>query len=83
MTSEIGIANEFNKIFTNIGPELAKAISAASRTFERFLNKIDAIMPADPITINDFKEALFSLKTNKSPGYEEISLNAIKNTLAN
>ena len=83
MTSEIGIANEFNKFFTNMGPELAKKIPAASRTFESFLSKIDATMPADPITINDFKEALFSLKTNKSPGYEEISLNVIKNTLVN
>ena len=36
-------------------------------------------MPADPITINELKEAFFSLKTNKSPGYDEISSNVIKN----
>ena len=59
VTSEIGIANEFNKFFTNIGPELAGKIPTASRTFESFLNKIDITMPADSITINELKEAFF------------------------
>ena len=48
----------------------------ASRTFESFLNKIDITMPADSITINELKEAFFfPLKTNKGPGYDEISSN--------
>ena len=34
-------------------------------------------MPADSITINELKEAFFSLKTCKSPGYDEISSNVI------
>ena len=68
VTSEIGIANEFNKFFTNIGPELAEKIPTASRTFESFLNKIDTTMPADSISVNELKKAFFSLKTNKSPG---------------
>ena len=79
VTSEIGIANEFNKFFTNIGPELAKKIPTASRTFESFSNKIDTTMPADLITINELKEAFFSLKITKSPGYNEVSSNVIKN----
>ena len=59
MASEIGIANQFNKFFTNIGPELARKIPTASRTFDSFLNKIDITMPADSITINEFKEDFF------------------------
>ena len=59
MTSEISTANEFNKSFTNIGPDLAGKTPTASRTFERFLNKIDTTIPADPITINELKEAFF------------------------
>ena len=51
MTNEIGIANEFNKFFRNIGPELAGKILTTSRTFESFSNKIDIKMPADSITI--------------------------------
>ena len=67
MTSEIGIANEFNKPFTNIGPELARKILTASRTFESFLNKIDITMPADSSTINEFKEGFFFPKNKQKP----------------
>ena len=34
MTCEIDIANDFNKFFTNISPELAGKIPTASRIFE-------------------------------------------------
>ena len=30
-------------------------------------------MPADPITINELKEAFFSIKINKSAAYQEVS----------
>ena len=79
MTNETGIANEFNKLFPNIGTELAGKIPTASRAFENFLNEIDTTMLADSITINELKEAFFSLKTNKSAGFDELSSNAIKN----
>ena len=79
LTSKIGIVNEFNKFFTYIGPELARKISVASTTFESFLNKIDITIPVDSITINELKEVFFSLKTNKSTGYDEISSNVIIN----
>ena len=36
-------------------------------------------MPTDSLTINKVKEAFFSLKINKSPGYDEISFNVVKN----
>ena len=64
---------------TSIGPDLARKIPTASKTFESFLNKIDITMPADSITINEYKESFFPLKTNKSPGYDEISSNVIIN----
>ena len=67
MTSEFGIANEFNMFFTNIGPELARKIPTTSRTFESFLNKIDITMPTDSITINELKEAFFSPKNKQKP----------------
>ena len=65
VTSGIGIANEFNKFFANIGPELAGKIPTASRTFESFLNNIDTTIPGDPITINELKEAAFFLKNKE------------------
>ena len=59
VASEVGIANEFNKFFANIGQELARKIPTATRTSASFLNKIDITMPADSITINELKESFF------------------------
>ena len=36
-------------------------------------------MPTDSLAINKVKEEFFSLKINKSPGYDEISFNVIQN----
>ena len=62
VTSEIGLANQCNKFLRNIGPDLARNMLTASRTFESFLNKIDITMPADPITINELKKAFLKKK---------------------
>ena len=69
-TSEIGIANESNKFFTKIGPEIARKIPTASRKFESFLNKIDTTIPANPITINELIEVFF-LKNKQNPDYDK------------
>ena len=76
------IANEFNTFFTNIGAEFAKNISNASRPFESYVKKVDATMSTDSLTINEVKEAFFSLKINKSLGCDEISFNDIKNSFS-
>ena len=62
---------------------LQTLIQLTRRTFERFLNKIDTTMPADSITINEFKEVFFPLKTSKSSGYDNINSNVIKIALVN
>ena len=59
VTSEIGIANEFNKFFTKIGAGLAEKIPTASRTFESFLNKIDTTMPVDQLLLMKLKKPFF------------------------
>ena len=67
MIIEIGIANEFNKVFTNIGPELTRKNPDCLENIWSFLSKIGIKMPVDQITINELKEPFFSLKTNKIP----------------
>ena len=79
VSGKVEIANKFNTFFTNIGAELAKNIPNASRPFESYIKKVDTTMPTDSLTINEVKEAFFSLKINKSPGCDEISFNVIKN----
>ena len=35
-------------------------------------------LEAKPLSIKELKDAFFSLKTNKSPGYREIGFNVVK-----
>ena len=72
------IANEFNKFFSNIGIELASKIATARSTFENYVETVNSTMESNPLTINELKDAFFSLKINKTPGYDEISFNIVK-----
>ena len=72
------IAHEFNSFFTNIGKNLARKIPNASSSFEYFVNKSDFVMETKPLSMSELKDAFYSLKSNKSPGYDDISYNVIK-----
>ena len=72
------IANEFNTFFANIGSKLASEILNASKTFETYINKPDFIMETKRLSMNELKDAFFSLKINQSPGYDDISFNVFK-----
>ena len=72
------IANEFNAFFTNIGSKLASKIPNAPTTFKSYINKPDSIMKTKHLSMNELKDVFFSLKINKSPGYDDISFNVVK-----
>ena len=72
------IVHEFNFFFTNIEKNLASKIPNASTPFEYFVNKSDFVMETKPLSMNELKDAFYSLKSNKSPGYDNISHNVIK-----
>ena len=72
------VADEFNKFFTNIGTDLANKIPNASKPFDSYVTKANTSMESQPLPINELKDAFFSLKINKSPGHDGVSLNVIK-----
>ena len=72
------IADEFNKFFTNIGTDLANKIPNASKRFDFYITKVNTSMESQPLSINELKDAFFSLKINKSPGHDGVSYNVIK-----
>ena len=76
---ETEIAKKFNEFFTEIAPSLARKIPSPSNPFESFLTKVITTLPERCVTINDLKDAFFSLKMKKSSGADEISFNVIKN----
>ena len=75
------ITNEFDNFFIDIGPELAKEIPRPARSFESYVPKSNSTMPTGPISVNELKNASFSIKTNKCPENDEINFNVIRSCL--
>ena len=73
------IAEEFNKFFINIGPELSSKIPNVQNNFENYLNYVNTSIESSEITAQELKNSFSSLKINKSSGYDDISSNVIKN----
>ena len=79
ITLETEIAKKFNELFTETSTSLARKIPSLSKPFESFLKKKSNTLPERCLTINELKDAFFSLKMNKSTGADEISFNVAKN----
>ena len=83
ITDEKEIAENFNKFFTEIGPKLANNIEKSTINFKAYLpNHEDILQPEHPVSINELKDAFFSLQINKSPGYDDISFNIVRKCFA-
>ena len=73
INEEKRIANEFNDFSIDIGAELAKEITRPGKSFESYVPKSNTTMSTGPISVNELKNAFFSIKTNKCPGHDEIN----------
>ena len=69
---------EFNRFFATAGPILAKQIPESESTFESYLVITSATMQHKSGSINELRDAFFSLNFNKSPGCDEVRFNIIK-----
>ena len=58
------IAEEFNKYFTNVGPNLASKIQNTSKTFDDFLFPVQKNMEHKDLTFEEFEKAFKSVKHN-------------------
>ena len=71
------IAEEFNKYFTNVGPNLASKIQNTSKTFDDFLFPVQKNMEHKDLTFEEFEKAFKSVKHNKAAGHDDIDSNVI------
>ena len=78
ITETKSIAENFNKYFTQIGPNLAKDIGTSTRSFTEYIKKHGTTQPEKVISVTEFKNAFFSLEINKSAGYDDITFNVVK-----
>ena len=72
------IANSFNEYFVNVGPKLACEIPQSQRSFEMYLRESDSSFEEVTLSDEEVKRAFFSLKGGKSPGFDEINNDIIK-----
>ena len=70
---DLSISNE------DIELNFAKLIETSSIKFERFFKRSDSIQLESPLSVNELKDAFFSLKINKRSGYDDISFNVARN----
>ena len=77
------IATSFNNYFVNVGPDLSKNIPKEAKCFTEYLNQSDKnknILLETELTLNEFKKAFGSLKSNKANGYDDINSNIVKSS---
>ena len=72
------IAENFNKFFSEIGHKLASKIPHSLISFEHSLHGDYPSLEEKPITDDELNEALQTLKTKRSSGYDKISSDVIK-----
>ena len=74
------ITNCFNKFFSEIGPKLASIISESQTKLDQYLIPHQIFLGEVNLDGDELKEALKSLKPNKSPGHGSISSNVSEGT---
>ena len=72
------IAESFNKYFVGVGPKLAALIPISDKKFESFLSGSYPTLNEFPLTDKELEIAFLSLKSNKSPGFDDIRPDVIK-----
>ena len=72
------IANSFHECFINFGPKLVSEIPQLQRSFEMYLKGFDSSFEEVNLTDEEIKTAFFSLKGGKSPRFDEINYDIVK-----
>ena len=72
-----GIAKEFNRFFTSVGPKLAKKIPNTEKTFQDFLISHNETMQFEESKFDAFEEAFKSLRRNKAACLDDFSSSII------
>ena len=78
ITDEKIIADKFNEFFINIGSNLAAKIPPSNVNFDSYLPHLCTTLAEKSVTEEELKRAFFSLRPNKTLGYDNINVNVVK-----
>ena len=73
------IAKEFNKFFTSVLPTLPGKIPDTEKSFQDFLTSRNEKMQFEELNLDEFEEAIKSLKWEKAADFDDLSSNIIIN----
>ena len=77
--SNIDIANGFNRLFSNIGPAIARNIPNGNANFTNYLNqKVEESLFLNPVTDEDIIEIVKNAKTKYSKYHDSIDMPLVK-----
>ena len=72
------IANSFNEYFVNVGQKLTSEIPQLQGPFEMYLKGFGSTFEELTLSDEKIKTAFFSLKSGKSPGFDEVNYDIVK-----
>ena len=78
ITDQKTIAEKLNEFYVNVGPNLASKLLQNNNDYKSYLPDITTLFDEQELTEQEVKEAVASLKPNKSPGCDSIHVNVIK-----
>ena len=78
ITDQKTIVEKFSDFYVNVGPNLASKIPQNNNDYKSYLPDITTLFDEQDLTEQELKEAVASLKPNKSPGCDSIHVNVIK-----
>ena len=79
VSSNIDIANGFNRLFSNIGPALARTIPNGNTDFTNYLNqKVEESIFLNPVTDEEIIEIVKDAKTKYSKDHDSIDMSLVK-----
>ena len=75
------IADSFCKYFSNLGPNLAKALPVVNYSFRLFLSDFYyTLITLRPTDVNELEDIFSKFSSGKSPIYDNIPMHVIKNS---
>ena len=75
------IANGFNKFFTKGAPKLASSIPTSFKDFKHFMNGLETVLQEYTLQGEKQEETFNSLRSNKSPGFCNISSSIVESVI--
>ena len=76
------IPNSFNEYFFYVGPKLACEIPQSQRSFEMHFKESGSSFEEVTLSYEETKIAFFSLKSGKSPGFDDINYDVVKQSFS-